>query len=251
MVRKENKISFFPLLFSLLLLFCGVLLSAACTKKNAMGNTSSTPTDTGMATIIGSKKYLALGDSYTIGTSVSETDRYPVQTVSLLKAEGINIGLDVIATNGWTTGDLLNATKDRPVTNDYDVVSLLIGVNNQYQGRTLDEYREQFTTLIKRSIDLAGGKASHVIVISIPDWSVTPFADGRNKAEIAAEIDTFNEANKKIADNYKVNYLYITDDSRKAATDRSLIASDGLHFSGKEYSVWSYKLAPMIKSALQ
>lgn len=208
-------------------------------------NTDSMPND-------GSKKYLALGDSYTIGTSVSEADRYPVQTVALLKAQGINVAdADIIATNGWTTADLINATKDKPVSTTYDVVSLLIGVNNQYQGRSLDEYKEQFTTLIKRSIQLANGRADHVFVISIPDYSVTPFASGSDKQKIAAEIDSFNVANKTIADNYKVNYLYITDESRKAATDLSLVASDGLHFSGKEYAVWSGKLAVMMKTELK
>ncbi len=216
-----------------------------------MNNGRITSNTDSMPAIIGSKKYLALGDSYTIGTSVSEIESYPVQTVTLLKAQGVNVSVDIIATNGWTTGELLHAVKDQPVTNDFDAVSLLIGVNNQYQGRSLDEYKEQFTTLLKRSIELAGGKANHVFVISIPDYSVTPFAKFRDTAAIAAEIDTFNEANKMIAASYKVNYLYITDDSRKAAQDPSLVASDGLHFSGREYSVWASRLAPMLRTALQ
>ena len=198
------------------------------------------------------RKYLALGDSYTIGTSVSETDRYPVQTVGMLKAQGVNISAaDIIATNGWTTADLIYATKDRPVITSYDAVSLLIGVNNQYQGKSLDEYRQQFTALIQRSIQLANGKADHVFVLSIPDYSVTPFAINSYRQKIAAEIDAFNEANRMIATDYKVHYLYITDESRKAATDLSLVASDGLHFSGKEYAIWSGKLATMIKGVLQ
>lgn len=225
----------------------------SCTKKDTTvsfvvppaPNTDSMPND-------GSKKYLALGDSYTIGTSVSEADRYPVQTVALLRAQGINMAdADIIATNGWTTADLITATKDKPLSTMYDAVSLLIGVNNQYQGRSFDEYKEQFTTLIKRSIQLANGKADHVFVISIPDYSVTPFASGSDKQKIAAQIDTFNVANKTIADSYKVNYLYITDESRKAAADLSLVASDGLHFSGKEYAIWSAKLAVMMKAAVQ
>jgi lysophospholipase L1-like esterase len=210
------------------------------------------PTNNDSMRDTGTKKYLALGDSYTIGTSVNETDRYPVQTAGLLKALGVNIAdPEIIATNGWTTADLKNATKDKPVTTAYDAVSLLIGVNNQYQGRSLDEYKQEFITLIQRSIQLANGKPDHVFVLSIPDYSVTPFASGSNKQKIAAEIDAFNDANKMIAADYKVHYLYITDESRKAANDLSLIASDGLHFSGKEYAVWSGMLAQMIKAALQ
>ncbi|MEO5683563.1 MAG: SGNH/GDSL hydrolase family protein [Chitinophagaceae bacterium] len=200
----------------------------------------------------GTKKYLALGDSYTIGTSVQEADRYPVQTAAILKAEGVDMAsVEIIATNGWTTGDLINATQGRPVSTDYNAVSLLIGVNNQYQGKSLTAYKEEFTTLIKRSIQLANGKPDHVFVLSIPDYSVTPFASSSNRSQIAKEIDEFNAANKLIANDFKVHYLYITEESRKAASDPSLVASDGLHFSGKEYAVWSLQLAPLMKPFLK
>jgi len=198
------------------------------------------------------KKDTALGDSYTIGTSVSESDRYPVQTAAILKAQGINIATpDIIATNGWTTTNLINGINESRLADIYDAVSLLIGVNNQYQGGTIENYTQEFTSLIQRSVQFAGGKPDHVFVISIPDYSVTPFARGRNTKEIAAEIDAFNNANKTVAENYKVNYLNITEESRKAANDPSLIAPDSLHFSGKEYSIWSGKLAPMIKAVLK
>ena len=226
-------------------------MSSACTKKNATMAAVDTQINIDSMPNNGSKKYLALGDSYTIGTSVSEADRYPVQTVALLKAQGINIAAaEIIATNGWTTGDLIYATRDRPVSTDYDAVSLLIGVNNQYQGKSLSAYKQEFTTLVQRSIQLANGKPDHVFVLSVPDYSVTPFASGSNRQKIAEEIDVFNEANKMIAADFKVYYLYITDESRKAATDLSLVASDGLHFSGKEYAVWAAKLSPLIKSVL-
>ena len=253
MKPKKINTTYERLVIPLLVLFCGLVLTAACTKKNSsmpVAGTIINTFNTDSMPVTGTKTYLALGDSYTIGTSVPETDRYPVQTAAILKAAGIQVDLDIIATNGWTTGDLMYAIKDRPVTNSYDAVSVLIGVNNQYQGRTLDEYKTQFATILQRCIQLAAGKASHVFVISIPDYSVTPFAKGRNTAEIAAQIDTFNEANKMIAANYGVNYLYITDDSRKAANDPTLVASDGLHFSGREYSIWSSKLAPMLRTAL-
>ncbi|MEO5591924.1 MAG: SGNH/GDSL hydrolase family protein [Chitinophagaceae bacterium] len=253
MELEKIKILSFHLLSPLLLLFGGVILTSACTKKNTMttaGNGTQIYNNTMPDT--GTKKYLALGDSYTIGTSVSETERYPVQIVALLKAEGINMAYpEIIATNGWTTGDLVYATKDRPVTTSYDAVSLLIGVNNQYQGRSLSMYKQEFTALVQRSIQLADGKPDHVFVLSIPDYSVTPFASGSDRQKIAAEIDDFNEANKMIAADFKVHYLNITEASRKAAVDLSLVATDGLHFSGKEYAVWALQLAPMIKAVLQ
>ena len=254
MELKKIKQPFFFFALPLVLVFVTGILSAACSKNHTTitNPVNNPPISTDSMANSSNKTYLALGDSYTIGTSVTEADRYPVQTTTILKVQGINMsGTEIIATNGWTTADLMNAVNTRPATDTFDVVSLLIGVNNQYQGRTLTEYKQQFTTLLQRSIQFAKNKPSHVFVISIPDYSVTPFARGRNLKEIAAEIDMFNDANKTIADSYKVNYLYITDESRKAAKDPSLIASDSLHFSGKEYEVWSYKLAPMMKAVLQ
>lgn len=253
MKHGKIKIACCRLLFPLLLFFGAVLLSAACTKKStALPVIGTSPTTTDTMTNTAGKKWLALGDSYTIGTSVGEADRYAVQTVSLLRTQGIAMAdALIIATNGWTTGDLMAAVRDKPVSTDYDVVSLLIGVNNQYRGGSIEEYRQQFTALLQRSIQLANGNAGHVVVLSIPDYSVTPFASGSDRQKIAREIDAFNEANKIIAADYKVQYLYITDESRKAAADPSLVAADGLHFSGKEYAVWSAKLMPIIKSFLQ
>jgi lysophospholipase L1-like esterase len=129
----------------------------------------------------------------------------------------------------------------------YQVVSLLIGVNNQYQGRSQSEYREQFTSLLQTAIGLAGDRPTHVIVLSIPDYSVTPFARGRDTALIAAQIDSFNLINRAVAVQYGVTWLDVTTESRKAAADPSLIAADGLHFSGKEYGIWAARMAPVIK----
>jgi lysophospholipase L1-like esterase len=188
--------------------------------------------------------YLALGDSYTIGESVGVEDRYPVQAMRLLN---LNDTPDIIATTGWTTGDLLRALAVAKPAAGYQVVSLLIGVNNQYQGRSQTEYGEQFAGLLKAAIDLAGDRPSHVIVLSIPDYSVTPFARQRDTAFIAARIDEFNCINNRIATDYKVNYLDITAESRKAASDPTLIAADGLHFSGKEYGIWAHMMVPVLK----
>lgn len=196
--------------------------------------------------------YLALGDSYTIGQSVPHKERYPFQTVELLSKAGYNMRqADIIATSGWTTADLIAAVKGQSPTQTYDLVSLLIGVNNQYQRRSLAEYRSEFTFLLKRSIRLAGNRPGRVFVLSIPDYSVTPFARNSDRSKIAREIDLFNRENKRIANLYKVNYLNVTPESRKAANDKSLIAYDDLHFSGKEYAIWASMLAPMITKALR
>ena len=127
-------------------------------------------------------------------------------------------------------------------------MTLLIGVNNQYRGRPVDTYKPEFENLLKQAMQFAGGKADHVIVLSIPDWGVTPFAAGRDRDQIAREIDEYNAANKNISETYKVHYIDITPWTREAANDLSLVASDGLHPSAKEYKRWSEKLADKIKA---
>jgi len=193
--------------------------------------------------------YLALGDSYTIGQSVAPSDRYPVQAAVFLQQDHLNCQTpEIIATTGWTTANLLDGlAANPPSASTYSFVSLLIGVNNQYQGRSQSEYRDQFTRLLRQAIALAGNRSSHVIVLSIPDYSVTPFAHGHNADLIAAQIDSFNAINYKVSLDYQVHYLDITGESRKAATDTSLIASDDLHFSGKEYAIWAQKLKGIMK----
>ena len=194
-----------------------------------------------------SKAYLALGDSYTIGQSVADTERFPVQTVKLLRSDIVIGNPEIIAQTGWTTTSLLNALNNNPPPGrTYTFVSLLIGVNNQYQGRTLDEYKTQFTELLTRAIYYAASKKNHVFVLSIPDYSVTPFARGLDTAKIAKGIDAFNAANKNISLNAGVHYIDITSISRDAKNDPSLIAGDGLHPSGIQYKKWSDLLAPIM-----
>jgi lysophospholipase L1-like esterase len=197
--------------------------------------------------------YLALGDSYTIGESVAPEDRYPAQVMRELCAAGYSCGEqpDIIATTGWTTRDLLRAMAMNKPATGYQAVSLLIGVNNQFQGRSQAEYREEFTELLEQAIALAGDKPAHVLVLSIPDYSVTPFAQYRDTAYIAAQIDSFNLINAQVAAASHVNYLDITGESRKAAIDRSLIATDGLHFSGKEYGIWANLMMPMMRTMIK
>jgi lysophospholipase L1-like esterase len=195
-------------------------------------------------------RMLALGDSYTIGESVPESDRYPVQAAQKLCGNHRLCFTDpeIIATTGWTTRNLLDALSSVRPAGPYQVVTLLIGVNNQFQGRSPDGYRDEFTTLLQQSIILAGNQPSHVLVLSIPDYSVTPFGRSMpNPARISTQIDAFNDINRQVAANYKVNWLDVTAESRKAAGDATLIAADGLHFSGKEYEIWARLMEPVIK----
>lgn len=192
---------------------------------------------------------LALGDSYTIGESVPAPDNFPNKSVQLLKNSGYNFkAAEIVAKTGWTTDELQNNIRSHIFTPPYDIVTLLIGVNNQYRGRPVDEYKPQFEDLLKQAIQFAGGKAGHVIVLSIPDWGVTPFAAGRDRDQIAREIDAYNAANKTISETYNVHYIDITPWTREAAHDLTLVASDGLHPSAKEYNRWADKLAGKIKT---
>jgi len=195
--------------------------------------------------------FLALGDSYTIGQSVLPTENFPGQTVQLLKNSGFEFKpAEIVATTGWTTDELQTNINNHSFNPPYDIVTLLIGVNNQYRGRPVDTYKPEFENLLKQAIQFAGGKADHVIVISIPDWGVTPFASGRDRDQIAREIDQYNAANKIISENYKVHYIDITPWTREAANDLSLIAGDGLHPSAKEYKRWAEKISVIIKQQM-
>ena len=195
---------------------------------------------------------LCLGDSYTIGESVLPAENFPSQTIDLLRKDSYAFeDPEILAKTGWTTDELQIAIDDNSFRNAYDFVTLLIGVNNQYRGRTVEGYKSEFESLLKQAIQFANGKAEHVIVLSIPDWGVTPFARERDTKQIAVEIDNYNAANKAIAEEYKVGYIDITPTTREAATDRSLIASDGLHPSAKEYAKWSQSLSLLIKSLVK
>lgn len=190
--------------------------------------------------------YLALGDSYTIGECVAEPARFPAQTVHLLRNKGIAVNdPKIVATTGWTTDELEMGIREARITGTFDLVTLLIGVNNQYRGRSMEEYREQFTQLLQQAIDFAGHRPSHVVVLSIPDWGVTPFAADRDRAAIAREIDAFNAANKAIAASLGAHWIDITPYTREALHDTTLVAADGLHPSGKDYARWAADLAAL------
>src|ERR1039457_732962 len=175
------------------------------------------------------------------------------QTTILLKERNIQINdPEIIAQTGWTTGDLLDALDNTPLKNkNYAFASLLIGVNNQYQQRSLDEYKSEFSELLNRAISYTGNIKNHVFVLSIPDYSVTPFARNYDIAAIAREIDTFNAANKVISSNAGVHYIDITPISREANIDPTLIAADGLYPSGLQYKKWSMMLAAAMNRELK
>ncbi len=196
-------------------------------------------------------RFLALGDSYTIGESITPTGRWPVQLAALLRDQGIPVEEpQIIAKTGWTTDELSAAIDAARPSGTFDLVTLLIGVNNQYRGRSIDEFREQFRELLARSIGFAGGNAQRVVVLSIPDWGVTPFAQGRDREAIARDINAFNEAKREETEKAGANFIDITKVSRTAAEDPGLTALDGLHPSGRMYAEWARLARPAAQAAL-
>lgn len=195
--------------------------------------------------------YLALGDSYTIGESVDTDERFPVQLAEKLTNNGFWVeNPEIVGQTGWTTDELSAAIENRDLDDNYDLVTLLIGVNNQFRGRNSEEYRTQFAELLQTSIDFAGDEKS-VIVISIPDYGVTPFGQDRNTEKIAEEIDLFNQINLEETQKTDAYYINITGISRRAANNSELIASDGLHPSGEMYRLWVEEIFPLAKQILE
>ncbi|MEQ8904118.1 SGNH/GDSL hydrolase family protein [Ekhidna sp.] len=184
--------------------------------------------------------HLALGDSYTIGEAVDVDERWPVQLANRLRADSIKIDPVIVATTGWTTDELQAGIVKADVEGTYDFVSLLIGVNNQYRGYPVEQYEKEFKSLLDQAIEFAGGNPYNVMVVSIPDYGVTPFAKKKMLLEekIAKELDNYNAIAEKISKLRDVKFIDITPGSRKAKNDPSLIASDGLHPSGKMYEMW-------------
>ena len=219
-----------------LLFLCLLLMAVAC-KKDAPQPTAPVADDEPAQT--NGVNYLALGDSYTIGHDVQPAERYPVQLAKALEEKGIAVAEPkIVATTGWTTGELKSGIANANIAGKkYDLVSLLIGVNNQYRGKSLQEYKREFTELLLMSINFAGGKKENVFVLSIPDYGYTPFGRSR-QASISAEIDKFNAVNKQVTDSLGVSYYDITPISRNGLSDPELVASDGLHPSGKMYKQW-------------
>lgn len=196
--------------------------------------------------------YLALGDSYTIGEQVPPAENFPHQTVELLRKEHIDVGDPIIiATTGWTTDELAASIMEHNITDTFSFVTLLIGVNNQYRGRDLENYKVEYTSLLQQAIMFAGGNNRHVFVLSIPDWGATPFAEGKDRKKVAEEIDAYNAAKKEITEANNCHYIEITESTRHNADNVLYLAGDGLHPSGKEYAIWASKLAPLVRIALK
>jgi lysophospholipase L1-like esterase len=197
-------------------------------------------------------RFLALGDSYTIGESVPAAERWPMQLARRLREAGVYMENPlIIAATGWTTDELADALAQRDPRGPFELVSLLIGVNNQYRGRDLEEYRAQFAALLQQAIGLAGGDPRRVLVLSIPDWGVTPFAANRHPEQIAGEINAFNAVNAEETARLGARYVDVTPSSRQATTDPNLIAGDGLHPSGKLYTAWTELVLPEALAALE
>jgi lysophospholipase L1-like esterase len=196
---------------------------------------------------------LCLGDSYTIGEAVPTVQNFPTQLQVILAAKGYEFATpQLIAKTGWTTDELMAAIADTKTKRKYDVVTLLVGVNNQYRSRTIENYLEEFNQLLQIAWKFAGKDSKRVFVVSIPDWGVTPFAkkDKRTARKISSEIDFFNAVNKSLSKSAGVHYLDITAHSRKAKMDKKLLAEDGLHPSGLMYKNWAKRLANAIGKEL-
>ncbi|MFT7436143.1 MAG: acyl-CoA thioesterase-1 [Psychromonas sp.] len=203
------------------------LLAVGCSKRTVKSESQNNLT------------YLALGDSYTIGESVSKNKRWPNQLQKTLSAEGLGIEMPrIIAKTGWTTNELNEGINNNLPNGNYDLVSLLIGVNNQFRGLSIEEFKMEFEALLERSIGFAGNDKSKVFVVSIPDYGVTPFGQTQNSEKIGKEIDAYNAAKKIICDAKGISFFDITPISRQAIYDKDLVASDGLHPSGKMYGQW-------------
>jgi lysophospholipase L1-like esterase len=207
----------------------------------------------GVTQAVDDNRFLALGDSYTIGEGVAAADPWPAQLVTMLRAQGVTLDApEIIARTGWTTDELAAAIDAHALRPPYALVTLAVGVNNQYRGRDLENYRTEFRRLLERAIALAGDRPQRVIVVSIPDWGVTRFGreSGRDAAQVAREIDAYNGANAQIAKKLQVHYVDVTAASRDDADRSEMLVADGLHPSATAYRRWTQLILPVAQTAL-
>jgi len=196
--------------------------------------------------------FLALGDSYTIGESVPPADRWPVQLAQLSQNQPVPLATpDIIARTGWTTAELQAAIDNSGNQKAYELVSLLIGVNNQYRNQSPGTYRDEFRELLRTAVRFAGGRAGRVVVLSIPDWGQAPFAEGQDRGYIGSEIDAFNALARQECQQAGVAFVDITDLSRGASRDATQFADDGLHYSGRQMKQWAQRVLPVVQKLLQ
>lgn len=208
---------------------------------------------TGCASMDRTQRYLALGDSYTIGEGVAAGDRWPMQLAALLRADGLPVDDPrLVARTGWTVAELDAAMDAEALDPPYDLVTLLIGVNDQYRRGSTEDYRLQLRAMLERAVRLADAQPRRVLLVSIPDWGVTAFAqkDARGAAAIGAEIDAFNQVAREEARRAGLVFIDITDVSR-ATAHRAQLVDDGLHPSGAQYRAWTMRIAPAARTALE
>jgi len=240
---------------SLLLTLLAGLIASSCghgsdTRPDAPTASPSTAVASPTGAREGPFRILALGDSYTIGERVPRAESWPLQLREALRGSGFDVAEPlVIARTGWTTDDLIRATESTSLPRGpYDLVTLLVGVNNEFQGWLIEEFRPELVTLLARSLAFAGGERERVVVLSIPDYGVTPAQIGFSPEVIAASIDRFNEVVAEETERFGFAYIDVTGISREAADDRSLIARDGLHPSGTMYARWVELLWPLVSA---
>lgn len=233
--------------FSFLSPFLLILLLLACRQPVMTSSVMITNPSAPQSAV----SYLALGDSYTIGESETAANRWPVQLAGMLRQSGLDVGdPDIIARTGWTTGELQDAIRVANNTKTYGLVSLLIGVNNQYRNQSQSTYRTEFRALLQTAIQFAGGKAGRVVVLSIPDWGQSPYAQGRDTRQIGSDIDAFNAIAADECRQAGVAFVDITPITRQAAGNTGQFASDGLHYSGAQMRQWADKALPVVKQLL-
>ena len=195
--------------------------------------------------------YLALGDSYTIGEQLPLHDSFPYQALQLLRTQGLHFNApEIVAKTGWTTFELAEHLLHTQLNEHYDFVSLLIGVNNQYRGLSASEFTNDFEFLLKKALHFVGNDATKVVVLSIPDWGVTPFAADRDTATIAIEIDSYNNIKKQLCQQHEVAFIDITT-AQRADNSSEYVAADKLHPSALEYKKWATDVAAHFSSIIK
>ena len=249
-----NQLRILVSLFFLLSVTISCSVENSATKTAVIDTSSTAPQNLSLPIFTKKANYLALGDSYTIGESVCSSCRFPEQLKKAL--ENLNLknsfGLDIIARTGWTTADLKAAIQNQNPATNYDLVTLLIGVNNQYRGQPFTVYEKEFKELVEKAIVLAGNDKTNVIVVSIPDYAYTPFGSRSGRGStISKEIASYNEFARKYCEENAIAYSNITDITQRGLQEPDLVAADGLHPSEKAYSLFVNRIITKAVDALQ
>jgi len=230
--------------------FIALILIVGLTFFGCNSNTDSPAGDTNTENTTAPEnfKLIALGDSYTIGQSVCDTCRFPAQLKDSLQTYFSvldTFNLQIIARTGWTTSDLKSAIVAADLQTDFDLVTLLIGVNNQYQNKPFSLYETEFVELINTAVSLVGNTASKLIVVSIPDYAYTPFGQGRNPENISSQLELYNSFARTYCENNGIKYVNITDITQDGLNNPLLVASDNLHPSALAYTKFVERILPM------